>query len=657
MERIPYWNIDFGILIDAFAVLMVIIFAYGIYGHWKRICQGKVRINPDLSKRPGKIGPVYVYPLLIKGIIGSRIYKKIYTGVAHGALFWGMVILLSGTVLLFLNVLFGIPVFRGGFNRWFMSFTLDFAGIAVLCGIIFFLIRRLLFPPERLTVPKPRAGFIPIVFLLGVVIITGFMTESARIACTSIDPYSFIGNFLSAISGESFASLSLHRYLWWSHGFLAMVFMAYIPYSPLVHILLVPVNAALANPMPGTKMGVIDFSSFEDENAEEMPALGAATLTDLTRKRLLDYSTCLWCGRCHEVCPAAQTGKPLSPKGVILTLGEFLQDGKTKDDSLIDAVTSEALFCCTTCAACMEACPALINQPKTILKLRQNLVMERSEIPELMGKANSSLELRGHPFFGTGAGPKDWSKDLDVPIFKKGETEYLLWIGCSVTYEERAHQIARSMVRILKYASTSFGILEDARCTGDPAKQMGNEFLFSELAQQNIEDFSAMGIKKIITMCPHCYNSFIRHYPLLGGNYEVIPHSVFIKTLMETGKLQINSGSETICYHDPCYLGRRNAIFDEPRNVVNSIGNLVEMPRNRNESFCCGGGGGNYWSEEVGTRINQVRAKEALDTKADFIATSCPFCLLMLTDGSKKFTEDQKIFDIAELVALQIMES
>ena len=656
MGRTPYWNIDLGILIDAFAVPMVIIFGYGMYGHWKRIRQGKIRVNLNLSKTAGKIGPVYLYSLLTKGILGTKIYKKIYAGVAHGGLFWGMVILLLGTILVFLNVLFGLPVFRGGFNRWFMSFALDLSGLAVFGGLLFFLVRRLLFPPERLTEPKSRRGFTLIVFLLGMVILTGFIVEGARIACNGIDHGSFIGNYLSTMFGKTDGLLTLHRYMWWIHGILAFGFLAYIPYSPLVHIVLVPINTALANPMPGVKMGLIDFSSFENEAAEEMPVLGASKLTDLTRKRLLDYSACLWCGRCHEVCPATQTGKPLSPKGVVITLAEFLQDGKAEDESLIDTVTSDALFCCTTCAACMKACPALINQPKTIMKLRQNLVMERSEIPELMGKANSSLELRGHPFFGTGAGPKDWHKDLDVPIFEKGKTEYLLWIGCSVTYEERAQQIARSMVRILTTTGISFGILEDFRCTGDPAKQMGNEFLFAELAQQNIEDFSTLGIEKIITMCPHCYNSFTRHYPPLGGNYQVFPHSLFLKTLIEIGKLNLSRESKTICYHDPCYLGRRNAIFDDPRDVVNSVAKLVEMPRNRNESFCCGGGGGNYWAEEVGTRINQARAEEALDTGADFIATSCPFCLLMLTDGAKKFTEDQKIFDIAELVALQLEE-
>ena len=472
MGRIPYWNINFGILIDAFAVPMIVIFVYGMYGHWKRIRQGKVRVNPNLTKSAEKIGPVYLYSLLTKGILGTRIYKKIYTGVAHGGLFWGMVILSLGTILVFLNVLFGLPVFRGGFNRWFMSFALDLAGVAVFGGVLFFLLRRLLFLPERLTVPKSRTGFTPIVFLLGVVILTGFMVEGVRISCNGIDQGSFIGNYLSTMFGKTNGWLILHRYMWWIHGFLAFGFLAYIPYSSLAHIILVPINTALADPMPGTKMGVIDFSFFEDEDAEEMPILGVAKLSDLTRKRLLDYSTCLWCGRCHEVCPAAQTEKPLSPKGVIITLAEFLRDGKLEDDSLIDSVTSEALFCCTTCAACMEACPALINQPKTILKLRQHLVMERSEIPELMGKANSSLELRGHPFFGTGAGPKDWHRDLDVPIFEKGKTEYLLWIGCSVTYEERAQTIARSMVRILSYAGISFGILEESRCTGDPAKQM-----------------------------------------------------------------------------------------------------------------------------------------------------------------------------------------
>jgi Fe-S oxidoreductase len=210
------------------------------------------------------------------------------------------------------------------------------------------------------------------------------------------------------------------------------------------------------------------------------------------------------------------------------------------------------------------------------------------------------------------------------------------------------------MVRILEAAGISYGILEQARCTGDPAKQMGNEFLFNEIAQQNIQDFEALGVQKIITLCPHCYNSFTRHYKKLGTTYEVIPHAVLIETLIAAGGIRLDAGTQTICYHDPCYLGRRNNIFDAPRQAVRAVGKLVEMPRHGRDSFCCGGGGGNYWAEEAGSRINQTRAQEALKTETDCIAVACPFCLLMLTDGCKKFTEEQKTFDIAELIAKQL---
>ncbi len=648
MARIPYWNISYGILIDAFALVAVAFFAYGIHGHWTRIRQGKVRLRTPVKDMPGKIGPVFVYSLVTNGILGSKIYKKIFTGIAHGMLFWGMLVLGVGTSLVVLNVLFGLPIFNGGFNRWFMSFFLDLAGLCALGGLVFFLVRRL-FPPERLVTPEPRAGFVVQICLLGAILLTGFLVEGLRIAETTPDPYAFVGNFLAGFLPAG--ALSAHQVLWWGHGLLSMAFIAYIPFSPMMHILLVPTNTALADPMPGSKMGVIDFATFDDEEAEEMPTLGCATLADFTRKRLLDYSACLWCGRCHEVCPAASTGKPLSPKGVMLTLAERLTNGGFEDDGLIDEVTEDAIFACTTCTACMEACPACINQPKTILKLRQNLTMEQSRVPELMGKALNSLEQRAHPFFGTGSGPKDWCKDLDVPIFTEGETEYLLWIGCSATYEERAQKIARAMVHILDKAGVSYGILEESRCTGDPAKQMGNEFLFSELARMNIEEFDALGIKKIITLCPHCYNSFSRHYPALGGNYTLIPHAVFIEELIAQKKIVPGRSKTTIAYHDPCYLGRRNLIFKEPRQLIGRVGQLVEMPNHGADSFCCGGGGGNYWAEEVGERINQRRSKEALDTGADKIATACPFCLLMITDGTKKFTEEQKAFDIAELVA------
>lgn len=655
MGRVPYWNISFGIVIDLLAVPLLVIFLYGLYGHWKRIKQGMAKTGLrsfSLRSSSLKIGPVYICSLFTKGILGSRIYRKLFTGIAHGFLFWGMLLLSIGTALVFLNVLFGVPVFKGAFNRWFMSFALDAAGLAALSGALFLLIRRLAFPPERLVVAKARPGFILMETAIVVIILTGFLLEALRISHNGFDEGAFVGNWIAGFLCSGGDRLFLHQILWWGHGFIALAFISYIPYSPIIHLVLAPINTGLASPVPGPKMGVLDFSAFEDEEAEDLPGLGVCKLADFSRKRLLDFSACLWCGRCHEVCPAAQTGKSLSPKRVIVTLSEYMNEDRFQDDSLLEEISGNAIYSCTTCAACMEVCPISVNQPKTIMRMRQHLLMERSEIPEIMGQAHKSLEARQHPFFGTGSGPNDWRKGMNVPIFKNGKTEYLLWVGCAAVYEERTQKVARSMVNILQKARVSFGILEESRCTGDPAKQMGNEFLFTEIAQENITDFHSLGVKKIITICPHCYNSFTRHYPPLGGFFTVIPHPVFINKIIESGDLSLRSEKQTICYHDPCYLGRRNSIFSEPRSIISSLGRLVEMPRNRKQSFCCGGGGGNYWAEEEGSRINQARAKEAVDTGAVKIATACPFCLLMMTDGLKKYTEETKVFDIAEIVSI-----
>jgi len=654
MERVPYWNINYGLLIDLLSIPAMAIFAYGMYCHWKAIKQGRARMNLGLSLTALKVGPIYVRSFLTRGILGTRLYKKLGTGIAHGFLLWGMVLLTVGTTLVFANVLFDIPVFKGAFNRWFMGFSLEVAGLAALFGVLFLLVKRL-FSQERLVFFKSNSRFVLIEVGIVMIIITGFLIEGLRIAHNGYDPGSFVGNWISTIFIDVENVTIAHQVLWWLHGFMALALIAYIPFSPLVHLVLAPVNAGLDIPLPGPKMGVLDFDAFEDEEEEEEPpSLGIGKLSDFSWKNLLDISSCLWCGRCHEVCPAAQTGKSLSPKSIMVTLADFLGEGRCEDESLIDTISTDTIYSCTTCIACIEACPVSINQPNAILGMRQNLLMERSEIPEIMGQAHKSLEARQHPFVGTGFGPNDWRNDLDVPIFEENKTELLLWIGCSVAYEERTQSIARSMVNILKTSGVSFGILEENRCTGDPAKQMGNEFLFTEIAGQNIEEFESLGVKKIITMCPHCFNSFTRHYPLIGGTFEVIPHAVFLRNLIDSGEIKLKKSEQTICYHDPCYLGRHNNILAEPRSVVSSVGQLVEMPKSGCESFCCGGGGGNYWTEEEGTRINQTRAKEALDTGANTIATSCPYCLLMLTDGLKKFTEESMVEDIAELVNSQM---
>ena len=650
MERTPYWLIEQGIWIDLLALPTLAIFGYGVYLHWRRIRGGEVRLRVSLDDLRLFLSRVPSAAALWNGILAARVYRRPVTGLFHGLVFWGMLLLAVGTGMVLLNLVFGLPVLSGGFYRWFMAFTLDAAGLAVLAGVGFLLIRRLLHNPPRLSVPKERPGFVAAEIALLVVIVTGFILEGLRIQLAGAQEPAFVGNLVALAAKGLEAPQGVYTAMWWLHGLTAQALIAWIPFSPLAHLLFVPVNAALAEDIMGADEKAADLSALEEPaEEEELPTLGTPTIADYTAKRRMDFSTCLWCGRCQEVCPAALTDKSLTPKGVMLTLAEALGQGRTSDSELIDAIGMPTLFECRTCGACAEACPAMVNPLKAIWGMRQNLMMERGEMPTPMMTAYRNLEALMHPF-SSQSSPSDWRKGLEVPLFKAGETEYLLWVGCAVTYEDRAQQIGRAVVHLLGEAGVSYGIIEEARCTGDPAKQMGDDYLFAMLANTNIELFQAHGVHKIITMCPHCYNSFTHYYPPLGGEYEVITHATMIRDLIQAGRLNPARSKEKITFHDPCYLGRHNRIFEDPRGVIGSIGDMVEMPRSRGNSFCCGAGGGNYWNEEEGQRINYARAEEAFESHADFVATACPFCLLMMTDGMKMQTNDQIVFDIAELV-------
>ncbi|MBN2062228.1 MAG: 4Fe-4S dicluster domain-containing protein [Deltaproteobacteria bacterium] len=647
MQRTPYWLIDYGVLIDILAIPVLIIFCYGLYRHWRKILKGEAGLRQSVEKIRSFITKKKVVDVIWLGIIGSRIYNKPVTGISHGMLFWGMLLLFIGTVAVLMNVFFGVPFMSGLFYKWYLSFILDIAGLAALIGLMFLLIRRL-FHYKRLYEPEPRKGFVVMELVLLVIIASGFLLEGLRISLSDAREIAVIGHFLSGFMLHIPYGDIVYVILWWFHGLLALGFIAYIPFSPIIHFLFIPVNAAFVENTMGADEKAIDLSSFETEQ-DDMPAIGTPTLAECTPKRLLDFSACLWCGRCQEVCPATQTGKSLSPKGVILTLARFLHDEHGVNTNLIDSIGMETIFECRTCGACVDVCPAMVNPLKAIWNMRQNLVMERGEMPPQMLQSYKNMEALMHPF-SSSANASDWKKGIDVPQFEAGRTEYLLWVGCAVTYEDRAQQIGRAVVRILNNTGISYGIIEEVRCTGDPAKQMGDDYLFLQLAGANIELFRQYGVKKIITICPHCYNSFQRYYPPLGGEYQVTPHVRLIEDLIKSGKLKPSGTNQKITYHDPCYLGRHNGIFDAPRNIIGLIGNMMEMPRNRNNSFCCGAGGGNYWNEEEGERINYARAKEAFETGADKVIACCPFCALMLTDGMKMFTDDKKVFDIAELV-------
>ena len=593
----------------------------------------------------------------------------IYAGVMHILIIFGFLGLLPG------EIEFLIGGFIPGFDFSFLSvsvfgvflFSQDIFIFAVIIGMIMAFFRRVVLRPSQINYHLTAYLILCcicllMVTLLGMNALRLVHPDEAHFAGIAHD-WMPITTYFVQLTGINGVHQVLYEVLWWVHLAVLLFFLDYIPNSKHLHVFTaIPANFFRHYPPPLVKLPEIDF------DAEELDSLGVSKVEDLSWKQLFDGYTCTECGRCTDQCPANSTGKALSPRDIVLSIKENLfangqmllstpreqWAGADRVALVGESIAKDELWQCTTCGACANVCPVGNEHLRDIIEMRRYLMMEEGEAPELMGRAVKSLEARNHPFFGTGAGPKDWHKGIDVPIFEEGKTEYLLWIGCAVTYEERAQKIAVSMVNILDKAGVSFGILKENRCTGDPAKQMGNEFLFNELAMQNIEEFSDMGVKKIITMCPHCYHSFTHYYPELGGAYEVIPHSLMIQTLIESGTLNFKKNLKVTTFHDPCYLARHNNIMEGSRQVISALGELVEMPRNGKASFCCGGGGGNYWAEEEGTRINQTRAKEALETDADFIATACPFCLLMLTDGLKKFTEDEKVFDIAEIVSLQV---
>lgn len=589
----------------------------------------------------------------------------IYAGIMHVLIIFGFLVLLPGEIEFLLSGFF--PKFDYSFLGKTLYgiylFSQDLFIFLVIIALIMAFFRRLVLRPPQISY---HLSAYMILFFIMILMLTLLGMNSLKMVSAEDPQFTNMAkdwmpftSFFVKNAGITGKHPYFFEFMWWLHLCVLLFFLDYIPNSKHLHVFTaIPANFFRHFPPPLVKIPYIEFE------AETLDTLGVSKIEDLTWKQLFDGYTCTECGRCMDQCPANSTGKDLSPRDIILSIKENLfangpvllstpRDKWNEIDRVPligGSIPEEWLWQCTTCGACANVCPVGNEHLRDIIEMRRYLIMEEGKIPELQGRAIKSLEVRAHPFFGTNAGKDDWRKDLDVPFFKKGETEYLLWIGCSTRYEDRAQKIARSVVNILKKAKVSFGILRDSRCTGDPAKHMGNEFLFNEIATQNIEEFEKLGVKNIITMCPHCYHSFVHYYPELGGNYNVIPHVVFIHRLIRDGRLRIKSTEKSFTFHDPCYLGRHNGIIQEPREIINRIGKLLEMPRNKKASFCCGGGGGNYWAEEKGTRINRVRAKEALDTGADFIISSCPFCVLMLTDGIKGFTQEEKVLDIAELV-------
>jgi Fe-S oxidoreductase len=445
-----------------------------------------------------------------------------------------------------------------------------------------------------------------------------------------------------------------------------MVFalIAWLPYSKLLHIFTSVANIYFRSLGPkGAMLKPLDM--------EASTSFGVKEIDQFTWKDLLDLDACTECGRCQDACPAFATGKPLSPKSLILDLREYLKAygpglpgghrEKSGGESRLTgkAIKEETLWSCTTCMACMQECPVFIEHVPKIIDMRRFLVMEEGRLPETMQQALRSLEARGHPYPGASASRSDWCRGLNVrTLAGVGRADYLYWVGCSTALHARNQNTARAFSRLLQQAGVDFAILgEEEHCSGDPARRIGNEVLFEMLARRNMEALQSYEVKKIVTTCPHCFNTLKNEYPRFGASFQVYHHSQLLAELIQQGRLKPSGGSEAkVTFHDPCYLGRYNDTYEEPRKVIGAVPGVqvVEMQQHRERSFCCGAGGGLMWMEEPSDqRVNNKRAEHVLETGSDIVSVACPFCMTMLEDGLKarKSERDVRVLDIAELLA------
>ena len=646
-----HWNISAHWLIYPLFLPFAVACLYGCY----RVLQVVLVGQPDAGRPPlaAQIRVVADQVLLQRRLLAQPI-----AGSIHVAISWGFAILFVATCLVAAQDYLGVPTLRGAFYLYFMSLTVDLGGVASIVGVALALVRRYGVRSERLWKPRDQEGYALFLWLLLAILVSGFVVEGLRIAATA-DPWGLWspGGWLVAagFTGLSSAQQALwHRVTWWGHAVLAFGFIGLVPFTLIRHTLAAPTNIALRR---AAASGVIAPVALED--AEHF---GVSTVRGFPRKDLLDLMACTECGRCQDACPAWTTGKPLTPKGLILDLRDHLMAevaGRSSGKTMVgEAVSEEVLWACTTCGACHQACPVFIEPIPKIVEMRRFLVMEEARFPETMQAALRGMENRGHPYQGAVPSRTAWTEGLNVPVLaKKGTAEYLYWVGCAAAFDERAQKVARAFATILQAAGVDFAILGDEeRCTGDVARRIGNEFLFQMHAQANAEALNRYGVKRILTTCPHCFNTLKHEYPEFGGRYQVTHHTEFIARLLRQGQVRLTKSlGQGVAYHDSCYLGRHNRMYAAPRDILSQISGVraIELDRHGENGFCCGAGGGMMWLEErTGKRVNVERTEEALRIRPDVVGTACPFCLSMFEDGirAKDATDTLQVLDLAELV-------
>ena len=648
-----YWNVSHIWVMYALLLPTAAITGYGIYRQTNRWRLGQSAARFD---RPAeRIKLVFKH-----AVAQQRTARSKFTGLFHRLITSGLVILTIATTVVALDADFGTTVMRGRFYLYFQSFTVDVFGALVMVGTMMAAARCYLMRPKTLVYTDEATLILVAIFAI---CLQGFLVEGWRIAVTR-DPWaawSPFGNLVALASRALMTDAQMqaaHWGLWWFHLATVFGFIAWAPYTKMMHAITAPLNIYTASLVPlGATLKNIDF--------EKTESFGVNALADYTWKDLLDLDACTECGRCTSVCPANTVGKELSPRDIILQLRDLMHSEQSaisnQQSAIIGAVPATlpaSLWQCTTCAACMETCPVFIEQMPKIVDMRRHLVMEEADFPDSMQEAISSLEKRGHPFSGTQATRVDWAEGLNVKhVNDAKDAEVLLWVGCGGALVERNQKVTRATAQLLAQAGVNFAIMgREEKCSGDPARRIGNEFLFEMLAKENVAKLNKYDVKKVITACPHCFNTFRHEYPQYGGRFEVYHHSEYLAKLVSDGRLKPQTESDrTITFHDPCYLGRQNGVYDAPRTLVtiSSRQAPIELERSREKSFCCGGGGGMSFVEEPpDQRVNQERAREILETGADTVAVGCPFCMTMLEDGinARKGSREVRVRDVSELL-------